>query len=69
VSAALRLTDGALILIDVIEGFSSQTYTVLKQMYTEGIRGILVLNKIDRLIMELRMSPLDAFTHLSQIID
>lgn len=38
-------------------------------MYSEGIRGILVLNKIDRLITELRLTPMDAFTHLSQIID
>ena len=38
-------------------------------MFQEGIRGILVLNKIDRLITELRMAPMDAFTHLSQIID
>lgn len=34
-------------------------------MYNEGIRGILVLNKIDRLITELQMAPSEAFLHLS----
>jgi translation elongation factor EF-4 len=33
VSYALRLTDGALLLVDVVEGVSSQTYTVLKQAF------------------------------------
>ena len=52
VSTALRLTDGALVLVDALEGFSSQTYSVLKTMFEEGIKGILILNKVDRLIWE-----------------
>lgn len=48
VSSALRLTDGALILIDVLEGVSAQTYTVIRQAFEEKVKTILVLNKIDR---------------------
>ncbi|CAD8157110.1 unnamed protein product [Paramecium pentaurelia] len=69
VQAALRLTDGALVLVDVLEGFSSQTFNVLKQMYEEGIKGVLVLNKVDRLILEKQMDPDQAFIYMSQIIE
>ena len=48
VSCALRLTDGALILVDVVEGLSARTYAVIRECYKEKIKTILVLNKIDR---------------------
>lgn len=69
VSAALRLTDGALVVVDAIEGVSSQTYRVLMQTYQERIACILVINKIDKLIRETQMSPMEAFVHMNQIIE
>ena len=48
VSSALRLTDGALVVVDAVEGVSAQTYTVLKQCYDEKVKSVLVLNKIDK---------------------
>ena len=69
VSSALRLTDGALVLVDVVEGVSAQTHTVIRQCYQEKVKTILVLNKIDRLVLELQMSPEEAYRHLSQIIE
>jgi ribosome assembly protein 1 len=41
----------------------------MQQAWTENVRPCLVLNKIDRLIVELKMSPLEAYHHLSQIIE
>ncbi|CAI4049745.1 hypothetical protein SKDZ_14G1590 [Saccharomyces kudriavzevii ZP591] len=69
VSAASRLCDGAVVLVDVVEGVCSQTITVLRQCWTEKLRPILVLNKIDRLIIELQLTPQEAYIHLSKVIE
>lgn len=68
VASALRVCDGGLLLVDAVEGICPQTYTVMKQSWAEGIKLCLVLNKIDRLILELKMSPDDIFKHLSNLI-
>lgn len=69
VSTASRLCDGALVLVDAVEGVCSQTVTVLRQTWTERLKPLLVINKIDRLITELRMSPGEAYTHLSKLLE
>jgi len=50
VSAALRQTDGALLLVDAAEGCMPQTTAVLRQALAEGCRIVLVLNKMDKLL-------------------
>jgi len=69
VSAALRLCDGAFLLVDAVEGVCSQTITVLKQSWGEKVRLCLVLNKIDRLVKELGKSPAEAYQQLTRIIE
>ena len=69
VAAALRLCDGAFLLVDAVEGVCSQTVTVLKQSWNEKVRLCLVLNKIDRLVMELENSPMEAYQKLTRIIE
>ena len=69
VSTASRLCDGALVLVDAVEGVCSQTVTVLRQTWTEHLKPILVINKIDRLITELRMSPGEAYAHMSRLLE
>lgn len=69
VSTAVRLCDGAIILVDVVEGVSPQTHAVLRQAWLESIKLVLMLNKIDRLITELHMEPLQAYLHLQQILE
>ncbi|ODV85396.1 hypothetical protein CANARDRAFT_198607 [[Candida] arabinofermentans NRRL YB-2248] len=69
VSTASRLCDGAVVLVDVVEGVCSQTITVLRQAWVDKLKPILVLNKIDRLIVELQMTSLEAYLHLSKVIE
>eukprot|EP00743_Colponemidia_sp_Colp-15_P008611 GILK01009370.1.p1 GENE.GILK01009370.1~~GILK01009370.1.p1 ORF type:complete len:1052 (-),score=185.23 GILK01009370.1:177-3332(-) len=69
VSTAVRLCDGALVLVDVLEGVCTQTRTVLRQAWEEGVKPCLFLNKIDRLILELQLTPHEAYLHMSQIIE
>ncbi|OVA03255.1 Translation elongation factor EFG [Macleaya cordata] len=68
VSTAARLSDGALVLVDAVEGVHIQTHAVLRQAWIEKLTPCLVLNKIDRLISELKMSPMEAYTRLQRIV-
>ena len=69
VSTASRLCDGALVLVDAVEGIQSQTITVLRQTWIEKLKPLLVINKMDRLITELRMSAMEAYARLTQLIE
>ena len=69
VSTASRLCDGAVVLVDAVEGVLSQTISVLRQCWIEKLKPLLVVNKMDRLITELKMTPAEAYTHLSQLLE
>ncbi|MCO5614569.1 hypothetical protein L7F22_068852 [Adiantum nelumboides] len=69
VSTAARLSDGALVLVDVCEGVHIQTHAVLRQAWIERVTPCLVFNKIDRLITELKMSPAEAYIRLQSILN
>lgn len=69
VSSASRLCDAAIVLVDVVEGVCSQTVNVLRQCWVDSLKPLLVLNKIDRLITEWRLTPYEAYQHLSRVIE
>ncbi|CAI9567989.1 unnamed protein product [Staurois parvus] len=69
VSTAVRLCDGAVIVLDAVEGVCPQTQAVLRQAWLENIQPVLVINKIDRLIVELKMSSQEAYAHLQKILE
>ena len=69
VSTGIRLCDGCVLLVDVVEGVCSQTKSALHQAWIERLKPVLVLNKIDRLFLERKMSSLDIFNHLQQILE
>ncbi|KAK2197655.1 bifunctional EF-G domain III-V-like/P-loop containing nucleoside triphosphate hydrolase/Translation protein [Babesia duncani] len=69
VSTAARLCDGALLIVDVVEGICPQTKAVLRQAWHEGVKSILVMNKIDRLIVDLHMTPSEAYKRLRDLVE
>ncbi|ORC88245.1 putative U5 small nuclear ribonucleoprotein component [Trypanosoma theileri] len=69
-SAALRLADAALFCVDAVESLSRGGARLLRQaVLQEGIPIILVITKIDRLIMDLKLPPIDAYRKLRMVID
>lgn len=69
VTAALRVTDGALVVVDCISGVCVQTETVLRQAIAERIKPVLFMNKMDRALLELQMEQEDLYQTFQRIIE
>lgn len=71
ISAGLRISDGVLLVVDVIEGLALQqsTLSLVKHAIEEELPIILVLNKIDRLVLELKLPPPDAYLKIKKTIE
>jgi elongation factor 2 len=69
VTAALRVTDGALVVVDCVEGVCVQTETVLRQALGERIKPVVIINKVDRALLELQVSKEDLFQSFSRTIE
>jgi len=65
---ALRVIDGAIVVVDAVEGVMTQTEMYLRVALEERVRPVLFINKIDRLIKELRLSPSEIQQRLVQIV-
>jgi len=57
VTRAMRAIDGTFVLVCAVEGIMPQTETVLKQALRERVKPVLFINKVDRLIKELKLGP------------
>ena len=69
VTAALRVTDGALVVVDCVEGVCVQTETVLRQALGERIKPVVIINKVDRALLELQISQEDLYQSFSRTIE
>jgi elongation factor 2 len=68
VTRAMRAVDGALVVVDAVEGAMPQTETVLRQALREGVKPTLFINKVDRLISELQEGPQEMQQRLTGVI-
>ena len=68
VTRAMRAVDGAIVLVDAVEGVMPQTETVLRQSLKERVKPILFINKSDRLLRELKLSPKQMQERFTNII-
>ena len=70
VSAGLRLADGALLVVDAVEGVTPTTERLIRHVAsTSHLPLALVISKVDRLILELKLPPNDAYFKLRLVID
>lgn len=69
VTAALRVTDGALVVVDCVEGVCVQTETVLRQALSERIKPVVIVNKVDRALLELQVDKEDLYQSFSRTIE
>ena len=68
VTRALRAIDGVVVVVDAVEEVMVQTETVTRQALNERAKPVLFINKVDRLIKELRLGPQEIQEKLARII-
>ena len=68
VTRAMRALDGVIIVVCAVEGIMPQTETVIRQALKEKVKPVLFINKVDRLIAELQVTPEDMMQRFGKII-
>ena len=69
VASIARLVDGVILVVDVVEGVMHGTEAIIRHAMQEKLKLILVVNKMDRLILELRLPPSEAFFKIKHTIE
>jgi elongation factor 2 len=68
VTQAMRAVDGGVVVVCAVEGIMPQTETVLKQALSERVKPVLFINKVDRAIKELKLTPEQLLERLTKIV-
>ena len=67
--AALKAVDGAVVVVDAVDGIMMHTEMVIRQAISDGLPLVLLINKVDRLIIELKLPPRDCYYKLLNIVE
>ena len=68
VTAAFRISDGVVLVVDALEGVMVQTERIIQHAIQERLPMVLLINKVDRLILELKLPPNDAYYKLKHTL-
>jgi U5 small nuclear ribonucleoprotein component len=69
VATSVRLADGVVLVVDVVEGVQANTEQIIKHAVLEDMPLTMVVNKVDRLILELKLPPNDAYFKLKHVVE
>jgi len=69
VTRSMRAVDGIVLVVDPVEGIMPQTETVVRQALKEKAKPVLFVNKVDRLLNELRLTPEQTYERLLNLIN
>ncbi|KAK4097917.1 P-loop containing nucleoside triphosphate hydrolase protein [Parathielavia hyrcaniae] len=69
VAASFRLVDGVCLVVDVVEGVQVNTEQIIRHAVLQDIPLTLIVNKMDRVILELKLPPNDAYYKLKHVIE
>ena len=69
VSAGLRLSDNVLLVVDVLEGVTTYGTKLIESSLKQGKRIVLVINKLDRLVLEVKLPPADGYHKIKMTLD
>lgn len=69
IAAAIRICDGAVLVVDVIEGVMANTRKIIQLLMREDMPFTLLINKMDRLILELKLAPSDAYYKIRHTLE
>ena len=69
VTAGFRISDGVILVIDCIEGVTFYVEKLIKEAIKQKLKIVVVLNKLDRLVLELKLPPADAYFKLKHTLD
>jgi len=69
VSTSLRISDGIILVVDVIEGLGLNSKNIIKEAIKSNLDIIICINKIDRIIIEVKLPPSDAYLKIKLLLD
>jgi ribosome assembly protein 1 len=69
VSSSLQCCDGCLLVVDAVEGMCARTHQVVREAHSHQLVPILIINKVDRLCMDLCLTPTEAYIRLRSLIE